>query len=460
MRTEPSAIFMPEPCLVHFQGCSQRYGDIGWAQQVQWEAMSRVADGDSQSYDICLSADVPAGTTIDDFLAAVGRMVSRHESLRTRFHRVDGRLVRQEVVGGGHVDVTRYRVRADHIPTDKLLRDRVGGEVLDIENGSTFRAGFVAAAGEVTHAAFDVSRLIADAGACENLVSSFVSELSAIRGDATGQPEPVFQQLDQVEWEADAEGRRAERQALDYWREQLAAIQKLTRPAILDGGTMRSFMMPAESFLNAADDVARTSGTSSSGVILAAFLQAAAQALNLDGLGCYLNSSNRTGLERQGSITRLKNLAVFAYSPGSTDFRSAARAVFRDSLRAYRHAQSPGVLFLSRLGVAPENEPFVHFNDVRSIVPMDAPKGPVQEAEPRAAAEPDQPVMTETAPRYTDDTAVTLNLGVGAIMGASRKPILKVETNLLRMDDIAQLLERMNRLLAAAVLVPSNGPDA
>jgi hypothetical protein len=287
---------------------------------------------------------------------------------------------------------------------------------------------------------------------------SFMSELLAIKNDATGPPEPVFQQLDQVEWEAGAEGRDAERQALDYWREQMTAIQALPRPAVLDGGTIRSVLAPAEPFLNTADAVARTSRISSSGVILTAFLEAAAQTLQLDELGCYLYSSNRSGLDRQGSITRLKNLTVLAYSSGGTDFRSAAREVFQNSLTAYRHAQSPGALFLPRLDLATENIPFVHFNDVRSIVAMDEPEEAVDQPEPGAEIAPDKPVLTETSPGYT--AGATLNLGVGAIQGASRKPILRIETNLLRMDGISLLLERMSRILGAAALVPSAGPEA
>ncbi|MFI7644231.1 condensation domain-containing protein [Nonomuraea sp. NPDC049400] len=441
---ESSTVLMPQPCLIPFQDCSQRAGNIGWAQQVRWEYEVR-----GMSEDICFSADVPAGTTIDDFLSAIGRMVSRHESMRTRFQRVDGRLVRQEAVGSGDVDVIRYRVRAGHTPTDKLLRSRLGEKLLDIEKGFPFRAGFVAADGEVTHAAFAASSLIADAGACENVVSSFVSELSAIKNGANGRPERVFQQLDQVEWEASAHGLRADRQAMDYWREQMTAIQALPWPAILDSGTVRSFTVPAESVLIAADEVARTSGTSSSGVILTAFLQAAAQTLCLDGLGCYLHCSNRTGLGREASVTRLKNVTVYAYSPGSSDFRSAVREVFRDSLKAYRNAQSPGELFLSRLGLNPEEAPFIQFNDVRSVVAMDGLTGRVQQAEPRAEVDSDKPVMTETWSEITHHPAV-LNLGVGAVMGASRKPILRFQTNLLRMDGISLLVERMNRVLAAA----------
>ncbi|MEV1117142.1 condensation domain-containing protein [Actinosynnema sp. NPDC049800] len=455
---EPSVALLAQPRPVHFAHCSRRSGDIGWAQQIQWNSINGLAERTSASYDICLSVEVPAGTTVDDFIAAIGRMVSRHESLRTRFHIVDGRLVRQEVVGSGFVEVTQYHVRTGHTPTDELLRNRVGAEVLDIENGHTFRAGFVAAAGEVTHAAFDVSRIVADAGACENVVSSFISELRAVKSGASARPEPVFQQLDQVEWEAGVEGRRAEHQALNYWREKMAMVQALPRPPVLDGGTVRSVIVSAEPVLRAADDIARMFGASSSGVILTAFLRAAAQTLRLDTIGCYLHSSNRSDPARQGSITRLKNLTVLVWSPGSTDPRSAVREVFRNSLEAYRHAQSPGALFLPRLDLASENTPFIHFNDVRSIVPMDGLKGAVHQMGPRAAVDAAKPVMKETAPGYA--AGPTLNLGVGAIQGASREPILRVETNLLRTEGISLLLERMNSFLARAVLVPSAGSQA
>lgn len=460
---DPSAILVAEPCPVPFQGCSRRSGNISWAQQLIWESVSRgLAEGRSTNYDLRFSADVPAGTTVDDFLAAIGRMVSRHEALRTRFEYGDGRLVRQEAAGSGYVDVTRYQARAGHVPTDELLRSRVGREMLDIGKSYPFRVGFVAAAGIVTHAAFAISLIIADAGACDSLISSFLAELSAIRNGTNARLEPVFQQLDQAGWEASADGLRAERQASGYWREQMAAIQALPRPAILDGGTIRCVVVPAESILTAAGEVARMSATSSSAAILTAFLQAAAQILGLEGLGCYLHCSNRSDPERRGSITRLKNVAVFAYSPGCPDFRSAVREVFRDSLNAYRHAQSPGGLFLRRLGTSPGNAPFIEFNDVRSVVVMEGPAEPVQQADPGAEADPGQTVTAEipSLDSHNDshNPAAVLTLGVGPIVGVgplehSAKPFLRVETNILSADGISLLLTRMHRILTAADMV-------
>jgi hypothetical protein len=235
----------------------------------------------------------------------------------------------------------------------------------------------------------------------------------------------------------------------------MTAIQTLPRPAILDDGTIRSVMAPADSILAAADDVARTLGTSSSGVILTAFLEAAAHGLGLDGLGCYLHCSNRSDVDRQRSITRLKNLTVFTYSSSGSGFGSAVRAVFRDSLRAFRHAQSPGELLLPRLGMTLDNAPFVHFNDVRSVIAADdEPTSPVPAAESGAATSPDKPVLTGTSPGNIYPSSAVLSLSVGAFVGASRRPFLSLETNLLRMDGISLLVERMNRVLAAAATVP------
>lgn len=441
-------VLVPRPCPVPFRDCSHRKGAIGWAQQVRWKD-HRLAGIRGFSDDLCFSTTVPAGTGIDDFLAAIARMVSRHESLRTRFHVVGNRVVGQEVVGSGEVEVVRYQVPPGRALTDELLRNRTGETPLDIQNGLPFRAGFAAADGEVTHVAFSVARMIADAAGCENVVTSFRSELSAItRGAAEGRGRP-FQQLDQVDWEISEAGLRAERQALDYWQEQMAVINALPRPSFAVSGPVRTITAPVGSLLDAADEVARTSGTSSSGVLLTAFLLATAQLFEVDAFGCYLHCSNRSDLARQESITRLKNMTMYTYSRGPSDFRSAVREVFRGSLTAYRHAQSPGELFLPRLGVDPEHAPFVHFNDVRSVVARDGWTGPAQPPDPGAVADPDQPAITETPAERTNVPA-TLNLGVGPIMGASPKPVLTFETNLLRLDGISLLVERMDHILAAA----------
>lgn len=52
-----------------------------------------------------------------------------------------------------------------------------------------------------------------------------------------------------------------------------------------------------------------------------------------------------------------------------------------------------------------------------------------------------------------------LIVGVGAVMGGSRKLVLTLETNILRLDDISFLIERMNRVLTAAVMVSTAGSD-
>lgn len=441
---ESSAVLIPLSCPIPFQDCSQRSGGIGWAQQGLWQRTSQgLAKGRSTNYDLCLSVDIPAGTTIDDFLAALGRMISKHESLRTRFLCVDDTPVRQDALGSGYVDVTRYRVRAGHIPTDELLRSHVGHEVLDVENGYPFRAGFVADAGLVTHAAFAVALIIADGGACQNLISSFTAELSAVKKGLPDRPESIFQQLDQVEWETSADGRRAEQRALEYWREQTTAIRAMRHPALVDGGTMHRFVTPADAVLAATDEVAKMSGVTSSGVLLAAFLVATAWTLGLDDLGCYLHCSNRSSLERRNSITRIKTLAIYAYSAGRTGFETAVREVFRGSLRAYRYAQSPGQLFLPRLGISPENAPFVEFNDVRPLVAMDQPTGPARRAETGSG----RPLITEVPPEDGHMPSAVLALGVGAIAGVSKRPALTFETNVLTMDDTSLLVEHMRRTL-------------
>jgi hypothetical protein len=54
------------------------------------------------------------------------------------------------------------------------------------------------------------------------------------------------------------------------------------------------------------------------------------------------------------------------------------------------------------------------------------------------------------SPAERTNVPATLNLGVGPIMGASATPVLTFETNLLRVDGISQLVERMHHILAAA----------
>jgi cytochrome P450 len=455
LRPIAAATRQAEPSPVPFQGCSQRSGPVSWAQASVWQWISQgLAEGLGTNYDLRFSVKVPSGTAVGDFLTAIGRMVSRHESLRTKFQLDAGHLVRQDAVGAGLADVTRYRVPTGHATTDELLRSWVGREMLDVTNNYPFRAGFVAAGGVVTHAAFVVSLIIADAAACENLTAALMSELSAISGGGTAPQDPVFQQLDQAEWEISAEGLRAEHRALEYWREQLAAIRRLPRPTVIDHGTIRSVVVPADSILTAAGDVARTSGISSSAVILTAFLEAVAHTLGLDGFGYYLNCSNRTDQGRRSSITRLKNMTVCVYAPGPADFRSRARQVFRDSLHAYRHAQSPGVMLLPRLGVPANQAPFVQFNDVRSVVTMDRPVATAGPAAPALSVRAEIPSLDS----HTDSSnpQPVLILGVGPVLGvgpleSSGKPSLRLETNVLPADDIPLLLRRMDRVLGEAV---------
>ncbi|WP_344470679.1 condensation domain-containing protein [Nonomuraea monospora] len=461
-----SAVFMAAPCPIPFIGCSHRSGTLSWAQEHVWGWIGPgLEQGRSLNYDLCFSVPVPADTTVAEFLAAIAALVHRHETLRTRFRRTGDGPLRQEVAGHGSVDVVRYQFHAGQVtpglapagedPRSALLRRLTGAGMLDIVNGFPFRVGFVADAEIVTHAAFAISLIVADAAACDNVVSEFAAALGRIRSGATAPPGPVFHQLDQVSWEGSADGRRAERRALEYWREQMPAIAALPRPAVLDGGAMRAVITPAEPVLTAAEQVAPASGTSSSAVILTAFLLATAQVLQLDHLGCYLHCANRSDPGRRDSVTRLKSMTVYGYSGGGPDFRAATREVFRGSLTAYRHAHSPGGLFLDRLGVAAQEAPFVQFNDVRPFVAAPGPAEPAVQGATVGPASPGEPAITEIPPEDAHNPVAVLALGVGPFVGAGSlegagSPILRLETNLLRMDGIALLLKRMTRILAAA----------
>ncbi|MFI7644235.1 hypothetical protein [Nonomuraea sp. NPDC049400] len=473
--SSPSAVLMAAPCPVPVIGCSHRSGTLSWAQQYVWEGIGPgLEQGRSLNYDLCFSVPVPADTTVADFLAAIAALVRQHETLRTRFQRTGDGPLRQEVAGHGSVDVTRYQIHAGQVPAgqdprSELLRSLTSAGMLDIVNGFPFRAGFVADAGIVTHAAFAISPIIADVAACDDIISEFAAALGAIRSGATAPPGPVSQQLDQVSWESSADGR----QALECWREQMLVIAALPWPAVLDAGAMRAVITPAEPALTAAEEVALASGTSSSAVIFTAFLLATAQVLRLDRLGCYLHCANRSDPGRWDSVTRLKSMTVYSYSAGRPNFRAATREGFRGSFTAYRHSHSSGGLFLDRLGVAAQDAPFVQFDDVRPFVAAPGPSEPSGPSEPAGQAAtaglaaPGEPAITEIPPEDAHNPVAVLALDVGLFVGAgplegAGSPILRLE-NLLRMDGIALLLKRMTRILAAATTSSSapvtSGPD-
>jgi hypothetical protein len=392
--SSPSTVLMAAPFPDPFIGCSHRSGTLSWAQEYVWEGIGPGPEqGRSLNYDVCFTP-VPPDTAVADFLAAIGAPVRRHETPRTRFHRTGDGPLRQEVAGHGSVDVTRYQSHAGQDPSSELLRNLTGAGMLDIVNGLP---------------------IIADAAACDDVVSEFAAARGTIRSGATAPPAPVSQQLDQISSESSADGRRAGRQALEYWREQMLVIAALPRPAVRDGGTVRTVITP----------------------------------------GCHLHCVNKSDPGRRDSVTRLKSMTVYNYSAGRADFRAATHEVFRGSFTAYRNAHSPGGLFLERLGVAAQDAPSVQFDDVRQFVAAPGPTEPAGQAATVELAAPGEPAAAEIPPEDPRNPAAVLALGVGLFVGAgplegAGSPILRLETNVLCMDGIALLLKRVTRILAAA----------
>ncbi|MCX4448243.1 amino acid adenylation domain-containing protein [Streptomyces sp. NBC_01789] len=330
----------------------RRAGDVpaalSFAQQRLW--FMQQYDPDSASLNIHFALRLTGHVDAELLERSLGRLVVRHEVLRTVFEPGEGGPV--QVVGGGGFELPLVDVSGEGDP-EAVAREwavREARRPFDLERGPLFRSVLLRL-GELEHVLLVTMHHIVSDGWSLGVL---VGELSALYGAfALGRPDPLpelpVQYADYAVWQrGHLRGEVAERH-LAYWREQLADAPDLLdlpldrpRPGRHTGvGAQYSFTLPP-AVAEALRGVGQGERATPFMVLLSAFMVLLSRYSGQEDVCVGSPVAGRSRAETEGLIGFFVNTLVLrSRVSGRGSFRDVLRDVREVTLGAYEHQELP-----------------------------------------------------------------------------------------------------------------------
>jgi hypothetical protein len=438
------------PLFAEFHGERTGVEPLTWGQRSIWDTVARLAPADHfLNVRRVLSLSVRAGVTPAAAASAVGRLMSRHETLRTRV-RLVGSEPQQVLAGAGRLAIGSVEAAPDDLDAVAgALRDRLVAPPFDYPREWPLRVGLVTCAGLVRRVALVVSHLSVDGYATDLLLRDL--RLLLLRD--TVAPVTGRQPLDVAR--AERERAHVSARALEHWATEYRRLPRtmLARVGEAHDPPYQRVLLTSTALDLAARAVALRHRTSTATVLLAA---TAAVLGGWTGHGvCALetlvhNRFQEGHADIMGTLVQTGLFVVDVADDPGLDV--LVPRTFQAALRAYRNAYyfPPARDRLTEgLGRAPGTpfNPYGCFNDVR--LAADGP--PAQPAEPAKPAEstldPQEPpdrmhcrlcVELHDAPR-----------GMGVLLTA--------DTAYLPPDDMRRFLHTLESVVVAAAPASVDG---
>jgi len=284
--------------------------------------------------------------------AALNQLLSRHESLRTRFISPDGvpsqivdppqalRLSPERIAGVG-----TSRAEAE---LEKLLAQEAA-RVFDLASGPLVRAMLLATAEDEHVLVVTMHHIVSDGWSVGVLMRELGQAYRALLADGPPLPALPVQYPDFAIWQREwLSGAELERQ-LVYWRQRLSGAPATVslptdrlRPAVQSlRGARASFVLP-EALAVALTAAARAEQVTLFMLLLAAFMLLLRRYSGQEDLVVGTLIANRTEPETEGLIGFFVNmLALRTDLSGDPSFRELLRRVRDTALGAYAHQALP-----------------------------------------------------------------------------------------------------------------------
>jgi hypothetical protein len=288
-----------------------------FGQRDMWDKL-RVMEPHTHVVNILQVIGVPTGLTLREVLAAIGDLVLRHESLRTRF-RLDARdELWQELTRSGEVPVEVWDVdRAEDQDAVREEADRtLEGTDFDLTRSWPVRVLVGLVEGAPRAVMVSMSHIAVDMLSARLVRQDLVDLLDA-RAHARAAPAlPARRQpLDQAAFEASAAGRRANARAMASWRRRLQAAPRSMFPARPNAPREARFVravITSQALALAAEVIAKRAEMSTAIVLMAAEAVLLAHQGGADACALQLSVGNRITPELAWSAgnIRLHSLAV------------------------------------------------------------------------------------------------------------------------------------------------------
>jgi len=441
-------------------------GTPSLAQQGMWYAHQLSAT--QGSYNIAGAARIVTAVDPGAFRRSIGRLVARHEAIRTAFPGVDGHPTLR-VLGESEAPVDVRTIDASGWTDAELdrSRDEEAGRSFDLEAGPLLRVRLWSRSAEDHVALLVIHHIIADFWTTTVLMDEFGRIYAAeSAGVAPDLEPPTLQFTDFVRWQDALLGGPDGDRLWAYWRDRLAApLPELALPtdrprpaAPSHRGGLRHLELD-EGLTRAVVALGESSDASLYTCLLSAFGALMARLGGLEDVvvGSPVSGRTRPGLE--GVVGCLVNfLPIRADLSGDPRFAEILARVRRAVHGALEHQDYPFPLMVQRLGLIfdPARPPvyqvmFVHQKsqrlDDRGLTPF-ALSAPGYRTELGG-------LTLESLAQGNHGSPLDLTLMTALVEGDRLAMSLEYSTDLFGPESADRLLDQFRALLAAAVADPS-----
>ncbi|WP_434739850.1 condensation domain-containing protein [Micromonospora sp. SH-82] len=363
-----------------FAGGMDRTGPLTWGQRAMWRAVVEFESTERSVLNLrrTLPLSPRAGVDVDRAVAALGSLVGRHESLRTRVRVGDGDLC-QVASARGDLPVT---VRTAEPGTDpdgraaaRTLAADLGDPPFDHAAGWPLRAALVVVDGLVRQVVVVFSHSTVDFHAAELVLRDL--RITLLRGAPA--TTPALQSLDVALRESGTAQRRS-RRAVAHWMRQFRrlpegmfeTVEPGEEPRYRRGSLVSTVIDPA------VRAIAARHGVTTATVLLAATAAVVTASTRREVCGLFAMSNNRFLPEYAPAVSKLNQLGICLIDLADRpDFAGVLARTRAASLEAYRHAYyDPRDLAQAFTDLGYDYgtalAPFCYFNDIR--IPTGVPE--------------------------------------------------------------------------------------
>jgi len=205
--------------ILPFQGTGCGVGELTWGQQSIWQTMRRTG----RTMNIGGTVPLAPGTTLDEMAAMLRYIVSRHQTLRTRFRLSDG-LPQQVVSESGEIALDIMDVDSDASAgaAAEELRSHYEFTPFDHPNEWPVRMGIVRQDGALTHLVVQYCHLVIDGFGINAVVRDLTNQDPATGAGTV--PVGGLTPLEIAAWQRTPAGVRQSERSLRYWADVLRTI--------------------------------------------------------------------------------------------------------------------------------------------------------------------------------------------------------------------------------------------
>ncbi|MEU7960731.1 condensation domain-containing protein [Micromonospora humida] len=438
-----------------FAGGRVATAPLTWGQRAMWRTVAEFQA--PAAYRVLtlprtLAVSVRAGVDVPRAVRAMGALLARHESLRTRVRPYDGQLC-QEASAAGRLPVGVHAVPR---PADDPDGARVAAELATRLAGSPFdhaveyplRVALVTVADTVRQVVLVFSHCAVDFHAAATVLRDL--RLLLLRG--TADDPPGLQSLDVAGQERTVQQRRSQR-AVAYWLRQFPGLPMTLADPVGTGPGPRyrqgSLVSPA--VLHATRLVATRHGVSTSTALLAATAAVLDGGTGQDACGIVVMANNRFPPGYDRAVATLNQIGLCRLDlTGRPDFGTLLSRAGRAGLDAYRHAYYDPVEFERAFTGRGDDHrsvlaPLCYLNDTR-LAPEVHPGVPgPDEAALRAMVVPDAVRWVGELDRFAWRCRVQVRDAPGAVELA-----VTADTRYLPVERAGRLLSGVEALLVEA----------